>query len=555
VPESESSMGQRKRKKQVAPKGQCTGEIDRATIKQSWYKRREVVTGFCLGVFIFVLYLATMLPGVDAGDSAELQFMSPIWGVCHPPGYAIEVCFGKLFSLLPIGPSIAWRLNFMMVVSGTIGVLALYGIIRRVTGSLLAAVTGALTLGLSSMYWFYSLVAEAYVFYSMFIPVGMYCLVRFIQANRAFWLYLAVLSFGICIADRISEILIMPGFLILWFSVRKKVNLSIVRILIALIILILPFIFTVSYHLIRSRPEKKLDMLWSRDSTLRYQILGDNFKQASAQPLRKRIRGAVRLSIGLNYKKDAKFRSEIVKWDINKYSWMLSGLGAKGQRYPEGDKRNAEQGLGTSIGILGIILAVCGVFFQPKNWGWWVLGFWMFGANLLFILWHHRWDNLTFTIPSLIGLSLLVGLGASGGSWKPNKKLIYQLLCLIVPTFLLLTNYSQLNRNTDEEKQKQKYYQKLSTAPFAKNSAIISTYWPAMQYRYLIHIEGGREDMRILYESPQNWQKLIQYFLSNDQQVYLYRGSLQPTTEQQFKRITEPDVWSVGFVKLPPPEQ
>lgn len=515
-------------------------------------QKKELFTGILLGIFLFILYLSTMLPGVDAGDSAELQFMSPIWGICHPPGYSIEVCFGKLFSLLPIGPSIAWRINFMMVVSGTIGALALYGTVRRLTGSLLAGVVAALTLGLSSMYWFYSLVAEAYVFYSMFIPVGMYCLVRFIQNNRAFWLYLGVLSLGVCIADRVSEVLIMPGFLILWFSVRKKIDLSIVRILIALVILILPFVFTVSYHLVRARPEKKLDMLWSRDSTLRNKILRDNLEPSPARPLSKRIPGTVRSCLGLNYKKDAKFQPEVMKWDINKYSWMLSGLGAKGARYPEGDSRNREQGLGTSIGFLGLALALCGVFFQRKNWGWLTLGFGMFGANLMFILWHHRWDNLTFTIPGLIGLSLMAGFGAAGGNWKSDKLVLYRAICLIVPLFLLATNFSQLNRNTAEEKKRQEYYQKLANAPFADNGAIISSYWPAMQYRYLIHIEGGRDEVRILHENMKNWQKLIKYFLSKKQPVYLKRGSLPPATEKQCRKITEPGVWNVGFVKLPP---
>ncbi|MHC4075888.1 MAG: protein O-mannosyl-transferase family [Planctomycetota bacterium] len=515
-------------------------------------KRKEFIAGFLFAAFLFIIYLTTMLQGVDSGDSAELQFVSPLLGVCHPPGYSIEVCFGKLFSILPVGPDIAWRINFMMTVCGVIGSLALYGTIRRITGSILAAITAAATLGFSSIYWTYSLVAEVYVFYSMFLLLGIYCIVRFAESDKAFWFYLAALSFGVCVADRISEILVLPGFLFLWLTVRKKVRLDVVRVVIAMVIFLLPFAFTVSYHLIRGHPEKRLDRLYSRDSALRYQILGDNFKIAKAPPLKKRISRAVKFCLGLTYKKDASFHPEVMKWDVNKYAWLLSGMGAGGQRFQPGDRRNSAQGKGTSIGILGILLVLLAVFFQRENRAWLIVGFWFFAANLGFILWHHRWDNLTFTIPGLIGLSLLVGLGAAGGHWKSKQLLLYRVGCLVVPLFLLLSNFALVNRNTPQEKKLQDHDRKLAKASFPSNGVIISTYWPAMNYRYLIHIQAGREDVQILHENVKNWQKLIAYFLKNGQPVYLQQGSMRPELLKQCERFTEPDVWQVGFAKLLP---
>jgi hypothetical protein len=516
-------------------------------------KRKEFIAGFLFAAFLFIIYLTTMLQGVDSGDSAELQFMSPLLGVCHPPGYSIEVCFGKLFSILPIGPSIAWRINFMMTVCGVIGSLALYGSIRRITGSILAAIAAAATLGFSNIYWMYSLVAEVYVFYSMFLLLGIYCIVRFAESDKAFWFYLAALSFGVCVADRISEILVLPGFLFLWLTVRKKVRLDVVRVVIAMVIFLLPFAFTVSYHLIRGHPEKRLDRLYSRDSALRYQILGDNFKIAKAPPLKKRISRAVKFCLGLTYKKDASFHPEVMKWDVNKYAWLLSGMGAGGQRFQPGDRRNSAQGKGTSIGILGILLVLLAVFFQRENRAWLIVGFWFFAANLGFILWHHRWDNLTFTIPGLIGLSLLVGLGAAGGGhWKSKQLLLYRVGCLVVPLFLLLSNFALVNRNTPQEKKLQDHDRKFANASFPSNGVIISTYWPAMNYRYLIHIQAGRKDVQILHENVRNWQKLIAYFLKNGQPVYLQQGSMRPELLKQCERFTEPDVWQVGFAKLLP---
>ena len=245
-----------KRKKANPQPADNSSPLPPAGIRRHW-AASEAAAGAGLALFLFTIYTATMLQGVDAGDSAELQFMSPLLGVCHPPGYAIEVCFGKLFSMLPFGPSAAWRINFMMVISGTAGCLALYGTIRRITGSIIAGVVGALTLGLSSIYWSFSVAAEVYVFYAMFLLWGLYCIVRFIDSKRSVWLYAAAAVLGICTADRISEILIMPGFLLLWASVRKEVKLSILQLLAAAIVFILPFLFTVSFHLIQNHPKKE----------------------------------------------------------------------------------------------------------------------------------------------------------------------------------------------------------------------------------------------------------------------------------------------------------
>ncbi|HPC65498.1 MAG TPA: DUF2723 domain-containing protein [Anaerohalosphaeraceae bacterium] len=546
-----------RRKKKIDPQPIDNGRIRQpnlpADIHRPW-KKMELTAGIGLGLFLFTAYMATMLRGVDAGDSAELQFMSPLLGVCHPPGYAVEVCFGKLFSMLPVGPSIAWRINFMMVISGIAGCLALYGTIRRITGSILAGIVGALTLGFSSIYWSFSLAAEVYVFYAMFLLLGIYCIARFIDSKHPVWLYAAAAALGICTADRISEILIMPGFLLLWASVRKHVKINILQFLAAMIVFVLPFVFTVSFHLIQNHPQKRFETLYGRDSALRFQILADNF-EVSIPPLPHRIKGAVQYCLGLMYKKDAKFDSSMAAWDINKYAWLLSGLGAAGERFPSGDRRNSEQGTGTSIGILGLAAAAAGLILRRKNWGWLVLGLWMFSANLIFILWHHRWDNLTFTVPGLAGLAMLAGIGAAGGEKAAGKTVIYRVICLIIPLFLLITNYSLVNRNTAAEKKILEQRQQISKASFAANSVIITTYWPAMTYRYLIQLEGGREDIRIIHEDTRNWQKIINYFLKEGQFVYMERNRMNSEMLRQCQPLTEPDVWQAGFAKLPLLEQ
>ena len=106
-----------------------------------------------LALFLFGVYLLGLHPGVDAGDSAELQLNAPLLGICHPPGYQIEVTVGRFWLLLPLGGSVAWRMNLLMAVMGVVGCLALYGSVRRVTGQTLPGVLSALLLGLSGVFW------------------------------------------------------------------------------------------------------------------------------------------------------------------------------------------------------------------------------------------------------------------------------------------------------------------------------------------------------------------------------------------------------------------
>ncbi len=515
------------------------------------YLRKSFIP-ILLGLFFFIIYAGMMHPGVDAGDSAELQFMSPIWGLCHPPGYAIEVCFGNLFASVPLGSGVAWRINFMMVVAGIVGALALYGTVRRITGLTLAGVAAATTLAFSSIYWSYSLVAEAYVFYAMFLLLAIYFLARFIDTNQAGWLYLGVFCLGVTVADRSSEFLLLPGFLVLYIWARNKVKLTFVRMSLALLILITPLLFSMSYHIIRARPEIRQDRLYSRDAGLRYQILDNDFEPLSAPSFKNRVKNAFFYCLGLTYKSQAQFQPEVVKQDIDKYAWLLSGLGMQGHRYPENDSRNNAQGKGTSIGLLGLILALLGTVWQRRQWGWLTLGWWLFLANTAFILWHHRWDNLTFTIPGLIGLSLLVGMGAAGWESGDKKRRLFTVFCLIVPLFLLITNARHLNRNTLYEKQRLEQLHQLARADFPSGSAIIATYWQAMTYRYLIHIDAGRTDMHILHESPKNWQTLADHFLNNGHPVYLSRQSLNPALLKTLRSHTSNAIWQAGLVKIPP---
>jgi len=522
--------------------------------------------GGALGVLVLLVggvYLSTMLAGVDAGDSAELQYRSVLLGSCHPPGYHIELLLGKAFTLLPVGPGPAWRMNFMMAVAGLSGVLALYGVVRRATGQVLAALVAALTLAFSSVYWFHSLVAEAYVFYAAFLAGGVYTAVRFVQSNRAGWLYATAVLVGVCVADRASELFVMGAFVGLWLGFRRQVRLSWLRLAVAVVLFVAPFVLTVGYHVVRHNKTALRD----RDDTLRRLILAGRTEEppeyedvALSEKLNwPMLRHTIRYSLGLTYTQDAEFSGEVMRRDLDKYAWLLSGQGVFGQRYKGTTARakqlNNVQGSGASITLGGLVLAVLGIVFRRRQWGWALVGVGLFAGNLAFYLWHHRWDNLTFTIPGLLGLAVLMGLGVAGPvravSGVSGRRLAWQGMCLLVPLFLLVGNYRYMDRSTATEQERQERMSAIAAAPFPQGSAIITSCWPAMTYRYVLYIEGGRRDMYVLYhDDTRNWQRFQEYFNQLGRPVFLEANRIAVGQRRALLARTPREYAELGFVMV-----
>src|SRR4030067_941608 len=59
----------------------------------------------------FFVYLITLAPTVTFWDCGELIDSSYTLGIPHPPGSPLYVLIGRLFSLLPFGDQVAFRIN------------------------------------------------------------------------------------------------------------------------------------------------------------------------------------------------------------------------------------------------------------------------------------------------------------------------------------------------------------------------------------------------------------------------------------------------------------
>src|SRR5690606_41042466 len=62
---------------------------------------------------VFLLYLVTLAPSTAMWDASEYIAAAYTMGLPHPPGNPFFVIVGRVFSLLPIAPNVAMRINIL----------------------------------------------------------------------------------------------------------------------------------------------------------------------------------------------------------------------------------------------------------------------------------------------------------------------------------------------------------------------------------------------------------------------------------------------------------
>jgi hypothetical protein len=109
------------------------------------------ITGFA----IFLLYLITLAPTTAMWDTSEYITAAYTLGLPHPPGNPLFVLIGRVFAVLPIGPSVAYRINILAAVCSAFSAVMWFLITERVlvnwlpirwqriTGAVLGTIIGA----------------------------------------------------------------------------------------------------------------------------------------------------------------------------------------------------------------------------------------------------------------------------------------------------------------------------------------------------------------------------------------------------------------------------
>jgi hypothetical protein len=141
---------------------------------------RDMAIASCVGLCAFALYLYSLLPTVGYIDSPiytkKAFFLTlGIRSIDHP----LFMIIGRLFTLLPLGSNIAYRVNLVSAFFGAVTVFLLYLSLRVLRSSHSASVVAALVFATSHIFWWLSTEAEVYTLNTAFLAAILLLAARF----------------------------------------------------------------------------------------------------------------------------------------------------------------------------------------------------------------------------------------------------------------------------------------------------------------------------------------------------------------------------------------
>lgn len=190
-------------------------------------KPRLLKTGLALALFLvcFAFYYVTLAPTItwehDGVDSGDLVTAVHTLGIAHPPGYPLFIVLGKAFTILPLGDA-AYRVNLMSALCAAIAASLVYGTVLlllpqnldELSGTIIAAAS-ALLLAFSRTLWSQAIIAEVYSLNALLVSLMVYLVTQFRSSGNHNLLWALSLTLGLSLGNHLSALLLAPGMLFL----------------------------------------------------------------------------------------------------------------------------------------------------------------------------------------------------------------------------------------------------------------------------------------------------------------------------------------------------
>ena len=177
--------------------------------------RRDLFSAFLIAFAGFVLYLYSLLPTTGYIDSPiytnKAYFLKlGIQSIDHP----LFMILARLFTLLPVGPSIAYRVNLVSAFFGGITLFFLYLLCRARGIRPFAAALSSIAFATSHIFWWLSTEAEVYTLNTAFLAATLFFVLRYHLTGRVERLLAAVFLLGLSLTNHQLMVLFIPPLLI-----------------------------------------------------------------------------------------------------------------------------------------------------------------------------------------------------------------------------------------------------------------------------------------------------------------------------------------------------
>jgi hypothetical protein len=376
---------------------------------------RRVLAALLVGACSMALYHATLLPGVDFGDTGSFPATvgSPV--ISPRDGYPLYFAIGALFLRLTPGEP-ARALNLASAVEAAIACGAIVLAAAELSGSLAAAVAAALLFAGSSTFWSQAVIAEVYALHAVFVAFTMLLLLRWeirpTTARLAAFFAAYALGFG----NHLSMVLLLPAYAFFLLAAAPEGWRSMIRPRVVMLAILLAGLGALQYAW-------NLRELWLRPHV---------------------PRGLV----------DA---LDIFWFDVTKSDWRQTMVG----RVPQsmlGDRVamyvfDVRQQFGWPVPCLAAIGLIATWRRSPKRG---VLMLTLYVVNVLFAFAYNVGDTHVFYLPSHLFLAILVApalvvIGAAGGRGPMRRyvQVVVGIAAILYAAVRIHEDYPALDRSGD----------------------------------------------------------------------------------------------------------
>ncbi|HEY3382109.1 MAG TPA: DUF2723 domain-containing protein [Vicinamibacterales bacterium] len=173
--------------------------------------RLRLLAAASLAAVAFLLYVTTLLPGQDLGDTASFQTVTGRTVLTPREGYPLYYAVTNVFlHLLPGEPARACNLASAVEAALAVGLLVLVG--AEVGGTVVAGLVAGLFLAGSYTFWSQAIIAEVYSLHLFLVGACVLALLAWHRRPTLSRLSLFFGIFAIGFGNHLSMVLLLPGF-------------------------------------------------------------------------------------------------------------------------------------------------------------------------------------------------------------------------------------------------------------------------------------------------------------------------------------------------------
>ncbi len=440
-------------------------------------------------VFLAVVAIPRLPPGVCFGDSGGLQLASATLGITHPPGYAGYATLGYPLCQVP-GVDPAYVVSLACLGAGLVAILLCILLqVRLGVMPGLACVVG-LALTAHPRVWGNLLAPEVYLPSLAFEAGAAYLLVKYARGGARRDLLLAALLWGIASANRPPLILTLPFFLVAWWFARRPRKTSwpegIKSIGFVVGLAVLPGIYQLGYLWVRDAPQTPFNYI--RQYNAEFHELPNVAEGPGAKLERVLWHGTGR-----------QFRDKLGNtWPgvRSRLSWLRNNL------LPN---RPVALVLVSLVVLLGALLT----FRRCSTSGWLLVG--MAVASVAFLCVYRVYGDAADFLPLLFAAGVLGGVALSTllpaeGGWYYRIVASVILVLVGIATVIDAPRRPHAGQSADARP----FLDEVDLETLPDNAVICSGWSSSTPLWYAQYVLGQRRDITIINAMPGNWRRIVQ---------------------------------------------